>query len=49
MAIPVVLHFDIAGTGWTGGMAGKGNNYKSQTGATGFGVRLIMDFIRNWN
>ena len=43
------VHFDIAGTGWTGGIAGKGNNYKSQAGATGFGVRLIMDFIRNWN
>ena len=42
------VHFDIAGTGWTG-PGNKGAHYKSQTGATGFGVRLIMDFIRNWN
>lgn len=29
--------------------ASKGTHYKAQTGATGFGVRLVMDFIRNWN
>ena len=43
------VHFDIAGTGWTGGNTGKGLNYNAQTGATGFGVRLVLDFIRNWN
>ncbi len=41
------VHFDIAGTSWTGS-GNKGSNYKAQTGATGFGVRLIIDFIRNW-
>lgn len=42
------VHFDIAGTAWTNA-GNKGSNYKAQTGATGFGVRLIMDFIRNWH
>ena len=42
------VHFDIAGTAWTNG-GNKGSSYKAQTGATGFGVRLIMEFIRNWN
>ena len=40
------VHFDIAGTGWT---TGKSNYYNAQIGATGFGVRLIIDFIRQWN
>lgn len=39
------VHFDIAGTAYID----KPQYYNSSAGATGFGVRLIMDFIRNWN
>lgn len=43
------VHFDIAGTAWKGStMGGKPRFYNAQDGATGFGVRLITEFIRNW-
>jgi len=37
-------HLDIAGTAWTT----KSKPYRPK-GATGVGVRLIMEFLRNWN
>jgi len=43
------IHFDIAGTAWKGStMGGKPRFYNAKEGATGFGVRLITEFIRNW-
>ncbi|MFX1253619.1 MAG: leucyl aminopeptidase [Promethearchaeota archaeon] len=41
-------HLDIAGTSYVGvGEAGKPKGYNPH-GATGFGVRLLIDFIRRW-
>ncbi|MHA2245751.1 MAG: leucyl aminopeptidase [Candidatus Hodarchaeales archaeon] len=43
------IHVDIAGTSWKGGnMGGKTRYYNATNGATGFGVRLITEFIRKW-
>ncbi len=43
------IHIDIAGTAWKGGLMGaKPRFYNAKEGATGFGVRLITEFIRNW-
>ena len=36
-------HVDIAGTAWEGG-----EEHTSVKGATGFGVRLLLDLLRNW-
>jgi len=40
------VHFDIAGVAWTQGAATKEKPYNPK-GATGFGVRLILDYIQN--
>ncbi|MHA2294722.1 MAG: leucyl aminopeptidase [Candidatus Hodarchaeales archaeon] len=43
------IHIDIAGTAWKGSvMGGKPKFYNVKEGATGFGVRLIVEFIRSW-
>ncbi|MHA2362972.1 MAG: leucyl aminopeptidase [Candidatus Hodarchaeales archaeon] len=42
------IHFDIAGMAWKKGSVGKKKLYNSKDGATGFGVRLISEFIRKW-
>ncbi len=39
------VHLDIAGTAWTG--KGVKKSYLPK-GATGFGVRLLVQFLRNW-
>ncbi|NNM35915.1 MAG: leucyl aminopeptidase, partial [Nitrosopumilus sp.] len=39
------IHFDIAGVAWTQG-ATKEKSYNPK-GATGFGVRLILDYLQN--
>jgi leucyl aminopeptidase len=36
-------HLDIAGTAWR-----KGDGDDGPRGATGFGVRLLLDLLRNW-
>lgn len=41
------VHFDIAGVAWTQ-QATKGKPYKPK-GATGFGVRLLLDYLANQN
>lgn len=41
------IHFDIAGTAFLT-VPRKPLNYNSQPGATGFGVRFISQFIRDW-
>lgn len=38
------VHLDIAGTAWR-----KKEMPYSSKGATGFGVRLLVEFLRNWN
>jgi leucyl aminopeptidase len=38
------VHLDIAGTGWTA----KANSYQPR-GATGVGVRLLLEVLRNWD
>ena len=38
------VHLDIAGTAWNV----KGIDYLSSSGATGVGVRLLIDFVNNW-
>ena len=41
-------HIDIAGTAYVGtGASGKPSGY-NVTGATGYGVRLLADFVRRW-
>jgi leucyl aminopeptidase len=40
------VHFDIAGVAWTQGAATKEKPYNPK-GATGFGVRLILDYLQN--
>jgi len=40
------VHFDIAGVAWTQGAATKEKSYNPK-GATGFGVRLILDYLQN--
>lgn len=40
------VHFDIAGVAWTQGAATKSKPYNPK-GATGFGVRLILDYLQN--
>jgi len=37
------VHLDIAGTGWTS----KGTSYQPK-GATGVGVRLLLELLREW-
>jgi leucyl aminopeptidase len=39
------VHFDIAGVAWTQGAATKQKPYNPK-GATGFGVRLILDYLQ---
>ncbi|KRO31943.1 MAG: aminopeptidase, partial [Nitrosopumilus sp. BACL13 MAG-120910-bin56] len=39
------VHFDIAGVAWTQGEATKQKPYNPK-GATGFGVRLILDYLQ---
>lgn len=41
------IHFDIAGVGWTQ-MATKEKSYNPK-GATGFGIRLILNYLMNNN
>ena len=38
------VHLDIAGTAWNV----KGIDYLPNSGATGVGVRLLIDFVNNW-
>ena len=38
-------HLDIAGTAWNV----KGSGLYPEKGATGFGVRLLVDFVENWS
>ena len=38
------VHLDIAGTAWNV----KGIDYLPASGATGVGVRLLIDFVNNW-
>lgn len=42
------VHFDIAGTGWSNSKR-FAKHYLSHMGATGFGVRLVSEFIRQWS
>ncbi len=39
------VHLDIAGTAWDV----KGIDYIPNSGATGVGVRLLIDLVNNWN
>jgi leucyl aminopeptidase len=41
------VHFDIAGTAFLKSLP-KPESYNAQIGATGFGVRFISQFIREW-
>lgn len=46
---PAWAHLDIAGVAGIEGMSGGNDNpYVPGKGATGFGVRLMTDFVRNW-
>ena len=38
------VHLDIAGTAWDV----KGSSYTPSKGGTGFGVRLLVQFARDW-
>ncbi len=40
------VHLDIAGVAWTQGAATKEKSYNPK-GATGFGVRLVLDYLQN--
>ena len=40
------VHLDIAGVAWTQGAATKEKSYHPK-GATGFGVRLVLDYLQN--
>ena len=39
------VHLDIAGVAWTQGAATKEKPYNPK-GATGFGVRLVLDYLQ---
>ena len=38
------VHLDIAGTSWNV----KHTDYQPNTGATGVGVRLLVDLVKEW-
>lgn len=46
---PVWAHIDMAGLAGIDSLSGKAENpYVPAKGATGFGVRLLTDFVRGW-
>jgi leucyl aminopeptidase len=46
---PAWAHIDMAGLAGIDSMSGKNDNpYVSAKGATGFGTRLLTDFVRKW-
>ncbi len=46
---PRWAHLDIAGVAGIDGMSSSNDNpYMPAKGATGFGVRLLIEFVRNW-
>jgi leucyl aminopeptidase len=46
---PAWAHLDMAGMAGIEGLSSNGDNpYVPGKGATGFGVRLLTDFVRHW-
>jgi leucyl aminopeptidase len=46
---PAWAHIDMAGMAGIEGMGGSDTPYLPKEGATGYGARLLADFVRNWS